>query len=137
MQGLCHDRHHPCINIRSKLSPTDYLLLPMIIIRNRFLPPTPHHIAINLFGILFVKRNAHLTPALINHERIHTAQMRELIFIFFYILYIAEWLFRLVLCRGDYMSAYRNTSFEREAYLHDHNLSYLSKRPAFAQWRKT
>ena len=86
--------------------------------------------AINLLGILFVHHGVYLSNELINHERIHTAQQRELLFVFFYIIYIIEWLVRLPM-RGN---AYRNISFEREAYSNQRNLGYLKSRQLFA-WR--
>ncbi len=86
--------------------------------------------AINLLGILFVHHGVYLSNELINHERIHTAQQRELLYVFFYIIYIIEWLVRLTM-RGN---AYRNISFEREAYANQRNLNYLKERPLCA-WR--
>lgn len=44
----------------------------MKIIRNRFIPFKGFK-AINLFGVLFVRKEAALTRAVINHEEIHTA----------------------------------------------------------------
>lgn len=87
--------------------------------------------AINLLGVLFVHHGVYLSNELINHERIHTAQQRELLFVFFYIIYIMEWLVRLPM-RGN---AYRNISFEREAYSNQRNFRYLESRPLFA-WRR-
>ena len=83
-------------------------------------------------SILFVHRGVKLTPELINHERIHTAQMLEMAVIGFYLWYIAEWLVRL-LRRGD---AYRALSFEQEAYDHQHDLTYLKRRKPYAWLRK-
>ena len=37
---------------------------------------------INLFGVLFTKRD-YLTRDIILHEQIHTAQMKEMLYIFF------------------------------------------------------
>lgn len=108
----------------------------MRVVRNNLLPPGKRYAAINLFGVLFVKRGVSLSPELINHERIHTAQMREMLFLFFYIAYVAEWLGRVIGCRGDFYRAYLAISFEREAYRHDNDLRYLQSRRLFAQWRK-
>jgi len=41
--------------------------------------------AVNLFGILFIRKNVILTDRMINHEEIHTAQMREMLYVPFYI----------------------------------------------------
>ena len=70
----------------------------------------------------------------INHERIHTAQQRELLFVPFYIIYVLEWLFRLIQYRNR-NKAYLNISFEREAYKNGKNLEYLRSRKLFA-WLK-
>lgn len=86
--------------------------------------------AINLLGVLFVHPGVYLSNEMMNHERIHTAQQREMLFVFFYVVYLAEWLMRLPM-RGN---AYRNISFEREAYANQRNLNYLQSRPLYA-WR--
>ena len=87
--------------------------------------------AINLFGFIVVRRGVFASETLINHERIHTAQMRELGFIFFYILYGLEWLIRLPF-KGN---AYRNITFEQEAYDHQNEPSYLEVRKHYAPFR--
>lgn len=68
-----------------------------------------------------------------NHEAIHTAQMKELLYVFFYVIYFLEWLYRLVF---HTKTAYIGISFEREAYENEENLKYLDTRKHFAQWRK-
>ena len=101
----------------------------MKIIRTRILPFSGFT-AINLLGILFVHPGVYLSNELINHERIHSAQQRELLFLFFYLAYVFEWLARLPM-RGN---AYRNISFEREAYANQRDLNYLKYRRHYA-WR--
>lgn len=101
----------------------------MRIIKNKILPFGKKFYAINLFGVLFAKGSC--SKFTINHERIHTAQMRELLFIPFYLLYILEWLLRLIQFRNSF-KAYHNISFEKEAYANENNLSYLSRRKRFA-----
>lgn len=86
---------------------------------------------LNLFGIYFTRDDSWINKFVINHERIHDAQQRELLYIPFYLLYILEWLFRLLQYRNQ-QKAYENISFEREAYTNDHNLDYLSDRRRFA-----
>lgn len=87
--------------------------------------------AINLFGVLFVRKGVVVTERILNHERIHTAQMKEMLYVFFYLWYFVEWLIRL-LGKGN---AYRNLGFEKEAYSNDENLTYLSCRQRFAWWK--
>lgn len=103
----------------------------MKIVRSKYLPPSRRHAAINLFGIFFVHPNVHVNERLINHERIHTAQMRELLYIPFYLIYLIEWLLRLVMKDNAYLSI----GFEREAYRHEDDPSYLEYRKHYA-WVK-
>jgi hypothetical protein len=84
--------------------------------------------AINLFGILFVRKNVILTDRIISHEKIHTAQMRELWYIFFYVWYGIEWLLKLF---KHGLKSYYNLSFEREAYRNENNPDYLNSRKKF------
>jgi hypothetical protein len=103
---------------------------PVKIVRTSILPFKGYN-AINLLGVLFVHHGVYLSDELMNHERIHTAQQREMLFVFFYLAYVAEWLVRLPM-RGN---AYRNISFEREAYANQRDLGYLHHRPMYA-WRR-
>lgn len=105
----------------------------MTIIYNNIIP-FKGFLAINLFGVLFVRGTwRDLNARVLNHEKIHTAQMKELGYVFFYLLYILEWLFRL--CSGS-KNAYQDISFEREAYNNEDNNEYLRSRQRFAMWRK-
>lgn len=63
----------------------------------------------------------------LNHELIHVAQQRELLYLPFFLWYALEWLVLLVKYR-DGMRAYRNIRFEREAYRHQYDLTYLQRR---------
>lgn len=90
--------------------------------------------AINLFGVIVGRKEyGWLSKSELNHEKIHTYQMMELLWIFFYLFYFVEWLIRLVQYR-DRIKAYYNISFEREAYANDKNLEYLRKRRLFSSF---
>ena len=58
----------------------------MKIIYNKIIP-FKGYLAINLFGIIFVRKEYknYINKTIINHEQIHTEQMKELGYIFFYI----------------------------------------------------
>lgn len=60
----------------------------------------------------------------LNHERIHLRQQLELLIIPFFVIYMIEYFLRLIQYRNRYL-AYRNISFEREAYQNETNLDYL------------
>ena len=112
-----------------------------ITIRNfKFLPPEGFA-AITFFPFIFVNPNtsAWENPAnrkyLINHERIHLTQQLEMLVVLFYVWYVLEYLFRLVQYKGNKRLAYRNISFEREAYSNDRNIEYRKTRKPFS-WVK-
>ena len=60
--------------------------------------------------------------------------MLELLIIPFYLIYLIEWLLRLMQTR-HLVRAYRRISFEREAYAHQSDAAYLRQRPAYAWLR--
>lgn len=100
----------------------------MKVIYNNLIP-FPGYAAINLFGILFVRKGCNVTEQMINHEAIHTAQMKEMLYVPFYLWYVVEWFVRLIKERwtgkGD---AYKDICFEKEAYQNEDNLEYLEQR---------
>lgn len=99
----------------------------MKVIYNKYLP-SKGYAAINLFGLVFARKEFKpLLKVTENHEAIHTAQMKELLFVFFYLWYGIEWLVRLFQYR-DRKEAYYNISFEREAYVNQSNPDYLKSR---------
>lgn len=104
----------------------------MKIIHNKLIP-FGRYDTINIFGILFTKSKS-LNKYVINHESIHTEQMKEMGYIFFYLWYGIEYcLIRLFHRKqGD---AYHDVSFEEEAYNNDSNLNYLKERKRYA-WIK-
>lgn len=86
------------------------------------------YVGITIFPFMFLKYKALKDNLrLINHEKIHLRQQIELLVIPFFIIYGFEFLVRLCQYRNWNM-AYRNISFEREAYKNEWNLEYLKKR---------
>jgi len=70
-----------------------------------------------------------------NHERIHWEQYKECLIIGFLILYGLSYVINL--CKGMKGSdAYYNIWFEKEAYDHDEDLEYISKRKNYAWVKK-
>lgn len=83
---------------------------------------------IAIFPFVFLKSKAlKLNSVLINHEKIHLRQQVELLVLPFFVFYLAEFLVRLIQYK-NWQKAYRNISFEREAYLNETNLEYLNNR---------
>ena len=88
---------------------------------------------INLFGILFTKED-YLTKDTILHEQIHTAQMKEMLYIFLYIWYGLEYIIIRLFHKTQH-GAYKDVSFEEEAYNNAYNWTYLETRKHYA-WTK-
>lgn len=105
----------------------------MKIIRNNLIPPKGF-IAINLFGVLFVRGNKALSLQTVVHEQIHTKQMHEMLYVFFYLWYVLEWLIRLLVIRNPH-KAYRAISFEQEAREYQQYTVYPYNRPHYS-WTK-
>lgn len=107
----------------------------MKVIYTKNFPPGTFH-GINLCGVIFAQRRwGKMSSTELNHELIHTMQQLEMLFVFFYLWYGIEYLFRLAQYHGDSMKAYRNISFEREAYGNERNMSYKRQRKLFS-WTK-
>ena len=66
----------------------------------------------------------------VNHEKIHLRQQIEMLILPFFIWYVFEFLIRLIQYKNKDL-AYRNISFEREAYRNESDLNYLKKRSFF------
>lgn len=95
--------------------------------------PFGNYSTINLFGILITKEK-NLSKYTINHEAIHTAQMKEMLYVFFYLWYGIEYILIRLFHRKQ-SCAYHDVSFEEEAYYNEFNLSYLKSRKHY-NWIK-
>ncbi|CAA0161433.1 conserved hypothetical protein [Tenacibaculum maritimum] len=85
-----------------------------------------------LYPFIFLKRkDLKQDPILINHEKIHLKQQLELLIIFFYLLYGIEWFVKFLKYRNGYV-AYRNLSFEKEAYQNECDFYYTQTRKKWA-----
>nr|DAS75195.1 MAG TPA: hypothetical protein [Caudoviricetes sp.] len=97
----------------------------MRVIENTIIP-FKEFAGINLFGVLFIRKGVKVSERMLNHEKIHTAQMKEMLFVFFYLWYFIEWMIRLFI---DHKTAYKSISFEREAYANDEAPYLPDRRP--------
>lgn len=78
--------------------------------------------AIAFWPFIICASSTEITQQLINHERIHLKQQKELLIIPFYVWYLIAY----------YRKGYYNISFEKEAYSNEKDLNYLKKRRTFA-----
>jgi hypothetical protein len=99
----------------------------MFLIVTKYLIPRGYR-GMTLFPFVFVKQSLDKkNPVFVNHERIHLRQQLELLIIPFFVLYFIEFLLRLIQYKNRDL-AYRNISFEREAYANEQDLNYLKNR---------
>ena len=102
--------------------------------------PFKGYSAINIFSIIFVRKDYYNRVSInkmkevLNHEQIHTKQMQELLYVFFYIWYGLEYLIKLCYY-FNFHKAYKNVSFEREAYEYENDYKYLENRKHYS-WFK-
>lgn len=86
---------------------------------------------INLFGVLFVRKGCEVDEVTLNHEKIHTVQMKEMLYIPFYMWYLVEWLVKLCAVGSR---AYKSIGFEQEAYAHQYDPNYVENRHLVTGW---
>ena len=67
----------------------------------------------------------------VNYEQIHMRQQLEMLVILFYVVYLVEFGIGLIKYKNK-ITAYKNISFEIEAYSHDLDLDYLKDRRLWA-----
>lgn len=101
----------------------------MIILR--IIPHSSRWAGVTLGELVLTK--AQPSPTTLRHEAIHVRQYRELLYVGFLVLYVLEFGWRYYQYRR-WNDAYRAISFEREAYLHQHDPYYLQHRQHYA-WR--
>ena len=81
-----------------------------------------------LWPVILVREAALKSDAVfMNHERIHLRQQLEMLVIPFYLWYVTEYGVRYFQYKNARL-AYRNISFEREAYSNEGDPTYLKKR---------
>lgn len=118
--------------------------------------PFKGFLAMQLFSFIFMREEyeEYITssPTMIhttvNHENIHKEQIKDFGILFkwcpflqiliggilFYLIYFFEWIGRLITFDKN---AYKNISFEQEAYKHERDFEYIQeKRKPFAFWCK-
>ena len=87
---------------------------------------------ITIFPFVILRTKFHaLNDVYVNHERIHIRQQLEMLILPFFIWYGIEFLFRLIQFKSK-ADAYKNVSFEREAYQNEKDLAYLKGRSFWA-----
>lgn len=88
-----------------------------------------------IFPFLFLRnRNLLQSQNFIQHEKIHFKQQLELLWVFFFLWYIIEFSYHWIKLQS-WEKAYKNVSFEREAYANEHQANYLQNRKTWSFWK--
>ena len=83
---------------------------------------------ITLFPFILLKeKNYKNDEIMIQHEKIHIRQQLEMLIFLFFMWYIVEFFIRLIQFKKRNL-AYRNISFEREAYANESQKDFLQNR---------
>lgn len=106
--------------------------MKIIQIKTKFFPQGYKAITIGPF--IITKSNTVLDPIDIQHEGIHWAQEKEMLIIPFFLWYVIEFFIRLIIYR-DWNKAYKNISFEQEAYSNQEDSEYIKNRKYY-NWIK-
>ncbi|MDA6069108.1 hypothetical protein NJT12_05700 [Flavobacterium sp. AC] len=102
----------------------------MFLIVAKYLIPKGYR-GMTLFPFVFLKYDFDKDNLVfVNHEKIHLRQQLELLVFPFYVFYVFEYIIRLIQYKNKDL-AYRNISFEREAYTNENDLDYLKNRSFF------
>lgn len=100
------------------------------VIYNKYIPFKGFK-AIAMVWLVFVRDGSKIAPQHMWHINIHLRQQKEMLVIFFFLWYGIEWLVRLVQYRNA-TTAYKNISFEREAYANQNSIDYLDIRKPYS-----
>ena len=99
----------------------------MIVLVLKYLTPKGFR-GITLFPFILLRdKKDREDGVMMNHEKIHIRQQLEMLVLPFFIWYGVEFLLRWIHYRNRHL-AYRNISFEREAYGNEKDLYYLKQR---------
>lgn len=102
----------------------------MFLIVAKYLIPKGYR-GMAVFPFVVVKYGCDKTNGtFVNHEKIHLRQQLEMLILPFFIWYFLEYLIRLIQYKNKDL-AYRNISFEREAYTNEADSGYLRNRSFF------
>ena len=102
----------------------------MKVIYSNFIP-FKGFVAMTIYPFIFVRKEYKdvFTKEVELHEAVHGVQQLETFWFGFFLWYIIEWLIRVLFSKYSFShKAYRNISFEREAYSHQTEENYIENR---------
>ena len=99
----------------------------MFVIVAKYLIPKGYS-GMALFPFIILKEKIDVSnPIMIQHEKIHIRQQTEMLILPFFIWYGIEYFIRILQYKNK-QTAYRNISFEREAYANESQKDFLQQR---------
>ena len=102
----------------------------MVVVFKYIIPK--NYSGLTVFPFIFVRNKKSINDAFfLNHEKIHLKQQMELLWIFFFVWYFMEYCIRFFQYKNHEL-AYKNISFEKEAYTNEQDLNYLESRKILA-----
>lgn len=104
--------------------------MAMKIVHSSWLPPKGFD-AMTVLKWIVTRVGTVLPDYKIRHEEIHYAQEKELLYVFFYLLYGLEFAVKF-LYYWDFEKTYFAVSFEREAYARQYDRNYIAERRHYA-----
>tara|TARA_R110000823_G_scaffold99905_2_gene215387 strand:+ start:412 stop:756 length:345 start_codon:yes stop_codon:yes gene_type:complete len=111
------------------------MTIPIVIVSPRFTKFFSWVIDISAITLYpFIICREEMSEDVLQHETIHILQQRELFVVFFYMLYVWDYLKGMIKYKNK-AKAYFQIRFEQEAYAHMFEKNYLTERPKY-NWRK-
>jgi len=102
----------------------------MIVVFKYLIPK--NYSGLTIFPFIFLRnKKSNNDELFLNHEKILLKQQIELLWIFFFVWYFIEYGIRLFQYK-NHDFAYKNISFEKEAYKNEQDLNYLKSRKTFS-----
>ena len=87
-----------------------------------------------LFEVIIIRKDVRHYYKSLNHEQIHIAQQREMLYLPFLLFYVGHYLILRV--KGlSHKQAYRGIFLEKEAYANEGKITYVYRRKCFASFR--
>ena len=106
----------------------------MIVLVNKFLLAKGFN-GVSLWPFVILKNKSFKNDMVfLNHEKIHLKQQAEMLLVFFYLWYAIEFVIRLLHYKNRFL-AYRNISFEKEAYENELDINYIRSRRFWSFWK--
>ncbi len=84
--------------------------------------------------IIFADKASRDDKVVMNHEKIHHRQQLELLIFPYYVWYFIEYWIAMFRHGFRHHVSYMSISFEKEAYAHEKDLTYLGHRKWLASW---